>query len=229
MHHVRRNFCGLVLAVVTSSVLLVHEVEAATCPGTQATIAGSMLYTVTTAPTDSTCVDFSNTGTLSSGGNPGDPFLAAHSNYVLLDATNNTKGPADGALSVTGGADGHGTFTIDTKKIAGYSSLVLAIQDGQGPTQLPVWGAFLLANTFGNWAIQELDVSEECTTTGTGKDKVKTCTTVSANKFKGLSDAVIYGVKNDGQQVVVTPLPPALVLFGSALFGLTILGRRRKA
>jgi hypothetical protein len=208
MDRVKRDFCGLVMAIIAASMCASSRAEAATCPGTQGTIAGSMLYTVTTAPTDSTCVDFSNTGTLSSNT---DPFLATHSNYLLLDATNNTLGVADGALSVTGGVDGHGTFTIDTSKIVGYSSIVIAIQDGQGPTQIPVWGAFLLGNTLGNWAIQELE-----------KD---------GNKFKGLSDAVIYGVRadnNGGPPPNPVPLPPAFLLFGAGLMGLTVLSRRRR-
>src|SRR5262249_52307164 len=127
--------------------------HAVSCPGTQGTSNGSMLFTVTTSPA-STCYAYAPpSGTLTSCT---DPFLANHANYVLLDSTNHTGELKDGAITVTGGTAGTGTFSINGSVLTGYSSFVLALQDGQGPTQTPDWGAFLLGALSGTWSIQEL-------------------------------------------------------------------------
>lgn len=63
----------------------------------------------------------------------------------------------------------------------------------------PDWAAFLLGALTGDWSI-------------------------SGNQ--ALSHASIYGRVFDN---AVIPLPPAVILFGTALVGMTILGRRRRA
>ena len=211
---------GLIAAAFSAGISA--NANAATCPGTQGTTPGSMLFTLVTSPVSS-CADYAN-GTL--GSNP-DPFIALHPGFTLLDNTANNDGPANGALTMVGGSAGTGTFLINSTLTSGYTSLVLAFEDGQGPTQSPQWGAFLLGALTGSWSIQELVEDTVCT--GSGKDKK--CVDELVNKFKGLSHAVLYGILGQHEPPPPpnpVPLPPALLLFGTGLVGLTVLRRRRR-
>jgi hypothetical protein len=81
--------------------------------------------------------------------------------------------------------------------------LVLKSGNGNGD---PDWVSFLISSLTGTWNI---------VSPGPGQQT--------------LSHASLYGVRGDNQDPPPpVPLPPALFLFGTALIGLTVLGRRRR-
>jgi hypothetical protein len=189
------------------------DATAATCPSVPGTNLGDKIFTVSTSP-DSSCLTF-GTGNINGNNDAVNNFTTFNgSKFVTLDNTDENNNTKEGALTNSQFSGAQGSFSIDLNKTQGYTDLVLALKagnNGGGPT----WAAFLISSLVGTWSIQEL--------TDNGCKKELICL-----KGKDISHAILYG-----QEVTHTPpidpvpLPPALILFASALAGLTILGRRR--
>ena len=175
-----------------------------TTPGSAATCGGplignNVLFTVTGT----------NPGCFGSG--DGQINLASQqpfgASYVYLDKTGSTTDPNEGALIVTGIAEGDklkgpGNWQIIPSLVAGYTNFVLLFQQSNNPNRTPDWAAFSLNSNGGTWIIQALS--------GNGN---------SVNSLS-LSHAILYGVE--------TPLPGALLLFGTVLLGSGGIARWRK-
>jgi hypothetical protein len=127
--------------------LIAMPAQAATCP--DPTITGTGMVTVTTTPTDSTCLTYGGAGVdLSSFG------------LVLLDSSDPDEDSdlLEGALTIlevpeTGIPEGKGTFSISG--VSGYTNLTLVVKDGN--LNGLQWGAFTLAALSGTWSLQDAD------------------------------------------------------------------------
>jgi hypothetical protein len=104
----------------------------------------------------------------------------------------------------------NGTFSLAPGFI--YSNLILVLTDGQSKD--PRWAAFSITGD-GVWSIINNDGGHHY-------------------DYNTLSHALLYGTaiqcppSGCPGEVGQTPLPPAVVLFGTALVGLGVLGRRRR-
>jgi hypothetical protein len=134
----------------------------------------------------------SGTGQVTGPGDPDFPFAS----LVYLDKTGVSGDPKEGALTVSTTPQ---TWSINTSLLLGYSNFVLLFQQSNSPRE-PDWGAFSLNATSGTWLIEKLTINPQ------GKEIRENVT---------LSHAILYGVASPTQ----TPLPGALVLFGTVVLG----------
>ena len=95
-----------------------------------------------------------------------------------------------------------GTVTVEIPAFGTITDLHLAWFDSSAPGALPVYD---VAGAIMVYAI---------TTTG--------------DWFLRVSGTTVDGAANYTAEITATPLPPALILFGTALLGMTLLGRRRR-
>jgi hypothetical protein len=176
--------------------------------------AGLIALGLTTAPASATTcgvlgvntVLYTTTGTSScfATGNgqinsPDDDPFGPLSPLLYLDKSGAGGGLADGALTIT-----PGQWSISPP--SGYTNFVLLFQQSNSPNKLPNWAAFVLSGNFGTWLMESLNNSG-------GLQSPLT-----------LSHAILYGVADPTQ----TPLPGALVLFGTVLLGSGGIARWRK-
>jgi hypothetical protein len=108
-------------------------------------------------------------------------------------------------ITVTG--DNTGTIHF----LANLTNVLIAIVDGQSTT--PNWAVFVLGSVLAGTDLTYNVVRLSC-----APPTSTNCNPVA----QGTSHVMLFG------NVSEVPLPPALVLFGSALVGMGILGRRRK-
>ena len=118
---------------------------------------------------------------------------------VLLDKTTDGTGVFDGALTMTESSEQEGRGTFSISATPGYANLVMVVKDGQLSDDFQ-WGAFNIAVlSSGNWSIKDIN-----------------------DKYKGLSGGELWG------SVSAVPVPAAVWLFGTALFGFIGMSRRTK-
>ena len=185
-------------------------------------LAGVIALGLTTAPASATTcgalgvnsVLYTTTGTSScyATGNgqinsPDDHPFGLLSPLLYLDKSGAPGGLADGALTITPGASTPGTpgdWSISPP--SGYTNFVLLFQQSNSDNKLPNWAAFVLSGNFGTWLMESLNKNG-------GLQSPLT-----------LSHAILYGIASPTQ----TPLPGALVLFGTVLLGSGGIARWRK-
>jgi len=131
------------------------------------------------------------------------PVPAGSTELVSYNPANGTQtGSGSSQITVNGGAGG----TINFASGYTYTNIYVAVKDG---AQNPTWAVFYLGSVTGGTALDW---------------RYWTCNTVGAACTLATSTA--SGVTIWGN-ISAVPLPPAALLFGSALVGLGILGRRR--
>jgi hypothetical protein len=177
------------------------SVSAATCPSP--TIPGNGWVEVSPA---GACLAY---GYGNINGTSTDPFLTSTAGADYEYITGVGAGGTSGILTITILPDKSGTFSISS--MTGYSALALGLKDGNlGGLK---WGVLALTALSGVWGL--FDAS------GTAKD---------------LSHASLYGIPCAPGTCITppppvggeVPLPPAAVLFGTALAGVALLGVRRR-
>ena len=136
-------------AIVAAAFCFGSAAQAATC----SSVPGGGYVSATPA---SSCLSF---GTGAVNGAPGDPIVNA--GYTLLDAFWLNGFANNGHLNVTGGADGHGAFSVVA--VPNYFSYVLVFNNGDLGPGLK-WGAFVLSQAdmakgllTGDWALWGAD------------------------------------------------------------------------
>ena len=176
--------------------------------------AGLIALGLTTAPASATTcgvlgqntVLYTTTGTSScytTGigqiNSPDDHPFGLLSPLLYLDKSGAGGGLADGALTITppGSPTPGATGNWLILPPSGYTNFVLLFQQSNSPNKLPNWAAFVLSGNLGTWLMESLNNSG-------GLQSPLT-----------LSHAILYGVASP----TPTPLPGALVLFGTVLLG----------
>jgi hypothetical protein len=188
--------------------------QAVSCPGSLSP--GGAQYTLNPA----SAVTCGNSGT------PATPTIP--SGYTLIDKydTSGDQGPTLGALTITFDlpqdstnlfSGGH--WLVASSVLASYHNLLLALVDSNNN---PNWAVFTLTSVLtGTWDMLQSNCSPP--------NNLDKCKTSGLN----LSHAILYGISGGtinegGPPPNPVPLPPAFLLFGAGLMGLSVLSRRRR-
>ena len=184
-----------------------NTTQAATCSGPVHSVSVSTNIADTAA-----CLVFDEVGGDTNGltGNNDEVIQLASAHVMIDEVQTSGAGPvftsANGFLTIGGAGVNFGTWSLNPAlALAGWTDFVLGLKDGNSN---PAWAAFTLgANAFfnGTWFASAVGLK-------------------GGGNFD-LSHARLYAIAGVVSQV---PLPPALILFGTALVGMTILGRRRR-
>jgi hypothetical protein len=121
--------------------------------------------------------------------------------WSTIDKTDGNGGTMNGVLSVSNLDNDHGNFWIDASVWGAYADVLFVMKSGQGQYN-PDWAVFSLANgtTSGSWSILTL-----------------------FDNADGLSHVNLYGRSTPTS----VPEPATFALFGTGLFGLALMRRRR--
>ena len=217
---------GLFLASAVAGMMGSSSANALSCPGSIGSTNGSAQYALSgsggcaygtgqlngnSSDTAQVTAVIGNYPVSSGYPIPGGPEFPIGSNYVLLDTvgpSGDLGGLVPGVLNLTftgnpGTQYSSGTWTI-TNLPSIYTDLLLALVDSNNT---PSWAVFSLSALTGTWeSDQNLCKKGVCT-----------------NGQLNLSKAMLFA--DPPAQV---PLPPSLVLFGSALLGLSAMARRKR-
>jgi hypothetical protein len=134
-----------------------------------------------------------------------------------------TSSPGTGSFqTLLGGTDYAGGHTVSGSGADYYNFHVPFVPVGTTTVEIPAFG------TITNLQLAWLDSSLTVQASNPGALLVYAITT-AGDWFLRVSGTTLNGPANYTVTVTATPLPPALILFGTALVGMTLLGRRRRS